>query len=88
MGEFIVKNGILKTYEGAGGDVVIPEGVTSIGSEAFRGCSGLTSVTIPKSVTSIGKRAFYSCPKLTIYAAAGSVAEQFAKKNSISFEAI
>ena len=65
MGEFIVKNGILKTYKGAGGDVVIPEGVTSI-----------------------GKRAFYSCPKLTIYAAAGSVAEQYAKKNSISFEAI
>ena len=46
---------------------VIPNdgSVTSIGSSAFYGCSGLTSVTIPDSVTSIGNLAFYGCTGLT-----------------------
>ena len=46
-------------------DLVIPEGVTSIGRAAFAGCSSLTSVTIPDSVTSIGVGAFAGCSGLT-----------------------
>ena len=39
--------------------------VTTIGYEAFRGCSNLTSVTIGNSVTTIGFAAFRACSKLT-----------------------
>ncbi len=47
------------------GAVTIPDGVTTIGTSAFRDCSGLTSVTIPNSVTTIGEAAFGGCIGLT-----------------------
>ena len=50
-------DGRLYEYNGDGGDVVIPDGVTSIGDGVFR-YSSVTSVSIPGSVTSIGEEAF------------------------------
>lgn len=47
--------------------------VTSIGNDAFYGCTALTSVTIPDSVTSIGNYAFYYCTALTSIAIPSSV---------------
>ena len=45
--------------------VVISNGVTSVGENAFFWCDKITSVTIPSSVKSIGMGAFYSCKALT-----------------------
>jgi hypothetical protein len=54
-------------------NVVIEDGVTSIGIYAFESCSNLTSITIPDSVTEIGAHAFYFCTSLTSITIPGSV---------------
>lgn len=56
------------------GDISIPEtviyggityNVTTIGSYAFYGCSGLRSVVLPNSITTISYHAFNGCTSLT-----------------------
>ena len=74
---------VVSNYYGAySGNIIIPEtitynnttySVTSIGSLAFDGCTGLTSVVIPNSVTSIGAGAFSSCSGLTSVTIGNSV---------------
>jgi len=63
--DFVIENGVLTKYVGPGGDVVIPEDVTSIGDRAFQWCSKLTSVTVPEGVTGIGNSSFSYCQGLT-----------------------
>ena len=46
-------------------ELTIGNTVTSIGEQAFNGCSALTSATIGNSVTSIGDQAFNGCSALT-----------------------
>ncbi len=46
-------------------NIIIPDGVTSIGKEAFFNCTELTSITIPDSVTTISDWAFEGCSDLT-----------------------
>ena len=45
--------------------VRVEEGVTSVGSCAFYGCSALSSVSLPAGLISIGSNAFDSCYALT-----------------------
>ena len=47
--------------------------LTEIGQNAFRECTGLTSVTIPNSVTSINSAAFQNCTGLTSVTIGNSV---------------
>ena len=80
-------NGRMKNYAAEGSPwynnnaiktVVIQNGVTGIGENAFRGCAGLDSVTIGNSVTSIGGCAFAYCaglPSVTIPDSVTSIGE-------------
>ena len=48
-------------------EVVIPEGVTSIGDYAFKSCVSLISISLPSSLTSIGTDAFEYTSLTTIH---------------------
>lgn len=45
-------------------EMILPEGLKTIGENAFGACKQLTDIKIPESVEVIGDFAFYSCPKL------------------------
>lgn len=45
--------------------IILNEGITSIGQNAFNNFSEISSITIPHSVKSLGHGAFYGCTRLT-----------------------
>ena len=61
-------------YPGAKENIIIPNGVTKIGS-AFSGCSELKSISIPVTVTVIGNSAFLECSGLKAIEIPDSVVE-------------
>ena len=63
MKDFEISGKTLVKYQGAGGDVVIPDSVAEVASDAFRGCTALRSVTVPASVSYLGD-AFRDCTGL------------------------
>lgn len=53
------------SYDGPGGDVVIPNGVTAIADNAFLNNGSITTLTVPSGVRTIGEFAFQGCYNLT-----------------------
>lgn len=53
-------------YEGFSGELLIPDGVTSIGANAFVECDGFGgTLSLPDSVKTVGEWAFYLCKGFT-----------------------
>ena len=57
----VIINSILVDGKKATGDIVVPDGVTSIGDGAFSECEGLTSIKLPEGIMNIGNSVFSKC---------------------------
>ena len=64
--------------------VVVSEGITSIGANAFSGCSSLVSLRLPSSIASIGSNALPANHLLVVECFEGSYAADYAQENDIS----
>lgn len=62
---FVIEGSVLVDYVGDTTEIVIPEGVTEIGSSAFSGHEEIVSVDFPSSLEVIGAGAFYGCAGIT-----------------------
>ncbi|MDR1135965.1 MAG: leucine-rich repeat protein, partial [Clostridiales Family XIII bacterium] len=59
--DFVIVDGVLQTYTGAGGVVVIPDGVTEIGDNVFANNQSVTGLVLNEGLVKIGNEAFHSC---------------------------
>lgn len=68
--------------------ITVPNSVEKIGQGAFMSCHRLRSVTILNKATVFDPGVFYKCGNITIYTTKNSTAEEYAKKNGISYKYI
>lgn len=85
---FVVVAHMLYDYCGEAETIMIPEGVHTIGYEAFYRNKYIRRVTIPESVIMIYDCAFDGCHNLTLQVYSGSQGEAFARKKGIAFSVI
>lgn len=67
-------------------EVIIPEGVETVGDEAFSRCKKVTSVEMPNSVIAVGSYAFYGCNALKNVKLSESMSE--ISSNMLTYTAI
>lgn len=67
-------------------ELELPDGCTSIGENAFAGCSSLEKITIPASVTEIADNAFANTGGAVIYAPSGSAAVEWAIAHGTAYQ--
>lgn len=65
--------------------IVIPEGYTTIGTNALNGCKGLTSLSIPGTVDNIYASAFEGCASLTTVTFAENPEGSLVFKNKVFY---
>jgi hypothetical protein len=63
--DYDIKNGVLKYYNGKDENIVIPDGVTTIGKYALANAKTIKTVIIPDSVETIEANAFFGHKNLT-----------------------
>jgi hypothetical protein len=75
------------SFEGsAARDVILPDGLLSIGKRAFANCSQLGMIAIPDSVATIAPDAFAGSDGVMVLCTEGSAAHSFALRNGIAFQ--
>jgi hypothetical protein len=66
-GRIVLKNNteLVLTLNTSEGNIVVPEGIISINTNAFFQCVNITSIGLPTTLTTIGNQSFYGCTGLT-----------------------
>ena len=62
--DFVIENGVLMAYNGEQDEVIIPDGITHIGENAFRGNRAAQIIRVPSGVVSNEDDAFSYCEGL------------------------
>lgn len=68
--------------------IELPMSLTTLGDAVFWYCESLEKAVVFSAVKSMGANVFGRCPKLTVYCESGSVAETYAKSNSVKTKPI